>query len=60
MTEEEYIKATNLTKIRMMKVIFRDVMSGDEYAIDCSNFAKLEQLLVKMEVKLNDSFELKG
>ena len=60
MTEAEYIKATNLTKIRMIKVILRDVMYGDEYAVSETDYDYMDRSLAKMESKLNDSFELKG
>lgn len=58
MTEEDYIKATNLAKIKIIKVIMRDIMEGPSYGICEQDYREVTALLVTMVNTANDSFEV--
>ncbi len=41
MTEDEYVRATNLAKLRMVNSILRDILSGDRFGISDNDRTKL-------------------
>lgn len=59
MTEEEYIKATNQTKIRAAVTILRDVMEGDEYGVNANIYRATMIQLTNMSDRLGESYEIK-
>lgn len=60
MTEREYIKATNLSKIRTIASIMKDIMKGDDYGVDKVTYDDTYNNIMKIQEELFGSFELKG
>ena len=54
MTEEEYIVATNRTKVSIALTIMRDVYSGDGYGISDEDSATITKLLSAAQFALYD------
>jgi hypothetical protein len=61
MTEIEYLRATNRTKVSMALTIMRDVLpgAGDEYGISGEEKYEIMRLLSLAESKLFSSYEIK-
>ena len=45
MTEQDYIKATNLAKARIARTIVWDIMDGDEYGVNADLHKEVLRLL---------------
>ena len=52
MTEQEYVQASNLAKVRIANTIMRDVLGGPEFGISDDEQAAIVQLLEKVQRKL--------
>jgi len=52
MKEKDYIKATNRAKISTAMSILRDVLTGHEYGVDPSDFARVKVRLSIIEERL--------
>ncbi len=63
MTEQEYITATNLTRVRLILPIMHGMMVGDEYGVDQKTYREaykavanmVDVLFEKIDLKENDS-----
>ena len=58
MSEEDYIKATNLAKIRTVQAIMRDMMCGDDYGICPNDWYFVSEKLTVMAERADKSFEI--
>lgn len=58
MTETEYLKATNWTKVKIMQTILRDILPGNNYGISKQELLYIKIKLAKVEINLAKSFEL--
>ena len=58
MTEDEYIKATNLANVSAALNLIRDVLGGTGYGVSESDMQEIRSKLSKAEDELRSSFEL--
>lgn len=58
MTESEYVKVTNLSKVRSMFEVGHEILCGDEYGIDKEKFTLLLRELNGIMGDLEKSFEI--
>ena len=52
MTEQEYIQVGNLAKMRMIAVIMKDIMDGDDYGVDEKTYKETYCSILDMQQKL--------
>jgi hypothetical protein len=52
MTEQEYIKATNLAKMRMIAMIMKYIMDGEEYGVDEKTYKEAYSSILDMQERL--------
>ena len=52
MTEQEYIQVGNLAKMRMIAVIMKDIMDGDDYGVDEKTYKETYSSILDMQEKL--------
>ena len=58
MTENDYIKATNRTKVSAALTILQDVLAGDDWGITKSELSNIVEPLQHCEKRLFASYEL--
>ena len=59
MTEQEYIRATNLAKARIALSTLQDIMAGDEYGVDQATYREAYKALALMVDVLFTKVEIK-
>ena len=60
MTEQEYIQVGNLAKMRMIAVIMKDIMDGDDYGVDEKTYKETYCSILDMQQKLFEVVKTEG
>ena len=60
MKEADYVKASNLARLRSVQSISSAVLAGKSYGVDSRDLAKLNRLLRVMEQQCSDFTEIEN
>jgi hypothetical protein len=58
MTEAEYLKATNLVKVRAAITLVNDMLGGDGWGVSKEAVQQATSILISIREGLEESFEL--
>ena len=57
MKESDYVKVSNLAKMRVISTIMKDVMEGDKWGVDEETYRRANSDILDMQQRLFDAIK---